>query len=191
MITVIMLVTWVMAGQPAQSYQVNLPTVAACEVAKTKILEDADRMARQIRTRPRNDAIPVVSVVCTNQGTGTQTFTPLSGRGWVSLLTPDGTPYIYIQATPDQMPEIHFPIGTPCDVIMPIALKWRSEGLMWGNQTTRLMFSDMPYMLVLNKGGDPIAVPCLCELTPPEQPAAFDEMIGRLAKDGRGMVDPK
>lgn len=53
----ILLVTWLVAGQPPSSYQVQFTSLKSCETAKAKVLDDADRMILAEAARQQKAAV--------------------------------------------------------------------------------------------------------------------------------------
>ena len=44
-----LLVTWIVSGQPADSYQVSFTSMEACEVARSAVLKDAERIKGELQ----------------------------------------------------------------------------------------------------------------------------------------------
>jgi len=70
---VLLLVTWIVSGQPPNSYQVTLDSMDACLTARASILADAANLAAQSQKPPAGlpagsfynpGAPPMVSAVC-------------------------------------------------------------------------------------------------------------------------------
>jgi hypothetical protein len=72
----VLLVTWFAYGQPPSNYQTTFDSERACGLAKFAVLQEADRMADEVRTAvaaaakrgeivPASASPPKVSVVCT------------------------------------------------------------------------------------------------------------------------------
>jgi hypothetical protein len=72
----ILLVTWVVFGQPATSYQVPFATEEACTAARLAVQADGARLARESQQRPAGlgpnmlynpGPPPLLSAVCAKQ----------------------------------------------------------------------------------------------------------------------------
>jgi hypothetical protein len=63
---IVLLVTWIVSGQPPSSYQVEFDSWEKCEAARDAVLRDRDRMTKNIGAMIMGPGThyPVVSVVC-------------------------------------------------------------------------------------------------------------------------------
>jgi hypothetical protein len=60
---VVLLVTWIVSGQPASSYQVAFDSWQKCDVAKEAVLRDREQVRQQMGLLPLGE-FAAVSAVC-------------------------------------------------------------------------------------------------------------------------------
>ena len=60
----ILLVTWLLAGQPPHSYQVRFETPAACEAARARVAREPDRVAGSMIGQGYQPAAISISAIC-------------------------------------------------------------------------------------------------------------------------------
>jgi len=74
--SVVMLVTWMVFGQPPSSYQVAFTSMESCRVARAEVLKDAERVRADSQRKPAGlpanslynpGPAPQVTVVCVEQ----------------------------------------------------------------------------------------------------------------------------
>jgi hypothetical protein len=70
----VLLVTWLVPGQPADSYQVGFTTLERCTSARAALLNDAQRLQEERATRPAPSAAQIqpslpfgISALCVSQ----------------------------------------------------------------------------------------------------------------------------
>jgi hypothetical protein len=63
---IVLLVTWIVSGQPPSSYQVEFGSWEKCDAARDAVLRDRDQMVKSIGAMMMGPGThyPVVSVVC-------------------------------------------------------------------------------------------------------------------------------
>ena len=66
---IILLVTWIVSGQPPSNYQVTFDTWEKCDAARNEVLLDRDRMLKGMGGMIMGPGthLPVVSAVCAAQ----------------------------------------------------------------------------------------------------------------------------
>jgi hypothetical protein len=73
---VLLLVTWIVSGEPPNSYQATFESAAACEAAREAVLAEGKRLAIQSQQKPAGlpanafynpGKPPMVSAVCAPQ----------------------------------------------------------------------------------------------------------------------------
>lgn len=62
---IILLVTWIVSGQPPGSYQVEFDGWDKCTAARDAILQDRERIVDRMGLMPIGKPFPAVSAICT------------------------------------------------------------------------------------------------------------------------------